>query len=227
MSANLLTIVSRNSLRRACTILPLASLVCALGTGCAAGAEPDMAQDTVDEVSVEDVAASAGDPVMASSDEPQSIDIALDQLSPMAAVATKPGVNCDWPSIRFGKGVPVGGSAHLKVWSDGRYEFGGHLHDSGATTYKTVVGFILKSSAGRAYSFVHKGKVHGTFSSGSRNDNWNDTGVNKDIATHWKEFSKYTWKSSASTKLNADELLEDLQTAAAVAGTVISVVGAL
>lgn len=91
----------------------------------------------------------------------------------------------DFPSITFDGGVPVGGFAHLTLFSDGTVKFTGHFHDSGATEYNMAAVAAVKDDAGWAYTAQHQGHVSGTFESGSRDDDWNGESHNNDVAKHW------------------------------------------
>jgi len=129
----------------------------------------------------------------------------------------------DWPSITFGNGVPVGGNAHLTIHSDGTYTFSGHFHDSGATQYNMQLVWVVKDSTNTAYTFEHQGQVFGTFESGSRDDDWNNSGQNDEIKQNWANIvAGQTWKANADA--NGD-LTNLLTTALAAVGVVLSVVG--
>jgi hypothetical protein len=96
--------------------------------------------------------------------------------------------------ITFDNGVPVGGYSHLSLFPNGAFSFTGHFHDSGAPSYDTSLVWVLKSAAGSAFAFKHGGRVHGTFESGSRNDDWGDSGTNAALAATWADISAgYTW----------------------------------
>jgi hypothetical protein len=98
--------------------------------------------------------------------------------------------------------APVGGWASLSLWPDGRYQFSGHLHDSGAPNYDYGVVWLLLGSRGTAFVFKRTGTLHGVLP-GSRNDDWNDSNTNASIVNAWAELSaSYHWTLSA--EVNAD-----------------------
>jgi hypothetical protein len=125
------------------------------------------------------------------------------------------------PSV-FGAGVPVGGSAHLTIHSDGTYNFRGHLHDSGALEFNTALAWIVKDFFGHGYSFGHSGHLAGTFESGSRNDDWNNDGQNNAIRDNWFAIAP-TNSAPAKAEVNAD-LTNVINTLIGIAGTTLGVV---
>ena len=70
----------------------------------------------------------------------------------------------------------LGGSVTLTVNMDGTYRWQGHAHDSGADNYDFGIGAVLTTGSGRRVAKAHSGHVSGTFSSGSRNEDWDETG---------------------------------------------------
>jgi hypothetical protein len=112
-------------------------------------------------------------------------------------------------SIAF-EDAPVGGSASLSVWPDGRYQFSGHLHDSGGPSYDYGVVFVLAGSAGTAFVFKRKGHLGGTMpGSGSRDDDWGDSDTNQAIKDAWMELSAgYQWRLTAEVNADLGELVD-------------------
>jgi hypothetical protein len=123
----------------------------------------------------------------------------------------------------FDSGVPVGGWAHLTLSADGSYVFSGHFHDYGATEYDMTAVVAVKDSAGMAYTIEHQGHVSGTFESGSRDDDWSDSGTNPQIAAHWADIalgSRAVLKSDANS-----DLVNLTNLALGLLGTVLGVIG--
>ena len=139
-----------------------------------------------------------------------------------------PGVaqlDFNFSPIVFDNGVPVGGFAHLTIRQDGSYVFSGHFHDSGATSYKTALAYVVKDTKNQAYTFAHTGEVHGTFDSGSRDDDWNVTGNNPQIAANWAVLAGGSSMAKASANLDIVALGNSVLTAIGVIVKVISVAG--
>jgi hypothetical protein len=83
-------------------------------------------------------------------------------------------------------GVPVGGNAHLAIERGGTYTFSGHFHDAGWPSYDTNCAVGVRDSTGNLFIFPpHSGRTHGTDESGSRNDNWSASGMDKRISDYW------------------------------------------
>jgi hypothetical protein len=91
--------------------------------------------------------------------------------------------------LRFVGDTPVGGSAKLIINDDGSYVFAGSLRDSGTPDFKSsVVCLVVAKATGKGYLFPsHNGKMSGTFSAGSRNDDWNESGKSPALAADWLE----------------------------------------
>jgi hypothetical protein len=144
---------------------------------------------------------------------------------PAAAVPTQvPSQLGPWStgSITFDNGVPVGGWASLALFQNGDYQFYGHYHVSGAPSYNVEHGWVVVSSAGYAFTFKAAGHLAGTFESGSRDYDWNNTGNNPDIAQRWSELMNgwsYTW--SAAVNWDAVSLVNSIVKGMQIAGTVI------
>ena len=143
-------------------------------------------------------------------------------LAPQAALARR---DFDTGRIVFGNGVPVGGNAHLTLYSDGTYALTGHFHDSGAPSYNLTLVFIIADSQGRPISFAHQGRMHGTFESGSRDDNPAGTGNNAMIAQLWNTGLGARWWWSAHVGMDVEaaiaSALKALGYVAAVAAIVV------
>jgi uncharacterized protein with LGFP repeats len=88
----------------------------------------------------------------------------------------------------------LGGNYELTFFRNGNFIFRGHMHDSGADNYDSQLAVAILDTLGTAYTFEHKGHTSGTFSSGSRNDDWVNAGFNENIANHWGQmkFAAYS-----------------------------------
>lgn len=131
-------------------------------------------------------------------------------------------------SITFSGGVPVGGWANLTIFSNGAYNFSGHFHVSGAPSYNTAIVWAVKSKDGKdstVYLFTHSGRVHGTFESGSRDDDWNISGTNPAIAAGWTALTEqWSYRSRAQVNLAIGPLIDQVKNLIGTAGTVIAIV---
>ncbi|PEK11720.1 hypothetical protein CN683_24590 [Bacillus toyonensis] len=76
--------------------------------------------------------------------------------------------------ITSGGLAALGGWVDLTISEDGRMRWRGHAHDSGADGYDFGITALLRSTGGRALAFSHQGHVGGTFTSGSRNHDWDE-----------------------------------------------------
>jgi hypothetical protein len=133
----------------------------------------------------------------------------------------------DWNPLVFDHGVPVGGRMHLTIRQDGSFTFTGHFHDSGAVSYDTLIAWVLKDKRDRVYMFTHQGHVSGTFSTGSRNDDWTVNGKNPDIAKNWASIAVGRSYGQARTDLNLTEFSNALQALIGYASVAILVAGPL
>jgi hypothetical protein len=130
-------------------------------------------------------------------------------------------IELDTAYIAFGGGVPVGGYSHLSLFPNGAYSFTGHFHDSGWPSYDMELVWVLRSSAGTVLTFSHRGRVHGTGESGSRDDDWGDSGTNAALAAAWADISagySWQWHAAANGDIGAmiDQAVKTLGQAAAV-----------
>jgi len=100
-------------------------------------------------------------------------------------------------NVTFRAGVAVGGWFDLRLTSHGDISFSGHFHDSGADSYDMTLTVVLMSSDGLAYSVIHQGRTHGTFESGSRDDDWARNERSNLVATNWERFATAGWRWNA------------------------------
>ncbi|WP_432932695.1 hypothetical protein ACQPZZ_15625 [Microbispora sp. CA-135349] len=126
--------------------------------------------------------------------------------------------------VNFSGGVPVGGWTSLTVYRDGTYQWSGHMHDSGGTSYNFSGVCVVRTSSGSAFVFETFGRLHGTFDSGSRDHNWNKSGTISSLPTAWRASSGYTWSCQNSVKLNLDGTVKTALDAVGYVKSVIAIV---
>jgi hypothetical protein len=128
--------------------------------------------------------------------------------------------------ITFGNGVPVGGWANLTVFGDGSYNFSGHFHDSGFPSYNTGIVWALRASNGTVFTFSNTGHVAGTISPGSRDHDWNISGVNPALARSWESLNRgYNSQVRARASLDVVGLFNDIKAVIGYVSQVVAVVG--
>jgi hypothetical protein len=145
----------------------------------------------------------------------------LQSAPPPPEAAPLAKIEIDTGYITFGGGVPVGGFSHLTIYSDGSYGYTGHFHVSGAPSYNYGLVWVVKDSQGRPFSFSHGGRLHGTFESGPRDDDWAFTNTDQRLAQFWPDIAagySWAWKSAVNIDLRAilNSAVETLGTAVAV-----------
>ncbi|MEP6501997.1 MAG: hypothetical protein ABJD97_01600 [Betaproteobacteria bacterium] len=69
----------------------------------------------------------------------------------------------------------IGGDVTVTVNLDGSVRWQGAFHDSGADNYDYNVTAAVRTPSGRVIALTHSGHVSGTFSSGDRDDRWDET----------------------------------------------------
>lgn len=142
------------------------------------------------------------------------------------------GITMNWNNITFDNGVPVGGWASLTVYGDGEYEFSGHFHDSGATSYNTNMVWAFRSGDGTVFTFTDSGHEAGTAElifGGSRDHDWDDTGTNPQLQADWSNIQQqgWSWQAQTDTSLDVGTLFNDIKPYIGYIQTVVSVVGAI
>lgn len=131
--------------------------------------------------------------------------------------------------ITFCCGIPVGGYASLTIRADGTYQFSGHFHVSGWPSYNDSFVWVVAASDGTAFSFAHRGHMAGTGQSGSRDDDWNNTGYNESVASHWNALQNH-WRYNWRAKVNWDvagaigQIIDALKALGQVVAVIITVV---
>jgi hypothetical protein len=103
----------------------------------------------------------------------------------------------------------------LTVSSNGAYDFAGHLHDSGFIGFSDSLVFAIESPSGVLYDFEHTGTMSGTIDKGSRDDNWNVSGIGSQIAANWADLegasSYWDVNTNASLSSVVNGLVQDLE----------------
>ena len=129
-------------------------------------------------------------------------------------------------NIVFGGGVPVGGWTAMSLYPNGAFNYSGHLHVSGAPSYDVAVTWVVTTNDGQpTFSLPVRGRVHGTFESGSRNFDWNMSGTNPALAAAWPELSGgYRWRWNAGANIDIGSLTSALVQAIGAVGAVIALV---
>jgi uncharacterized protein with LGFP repeats len=77
--------------------------------------------------------------------------------------------------IMTGGLAALGGWVTVTVNLDGSVRWQGHAHDSGADGYDFGIAALVRTPSGRAIALAHSGHVGGTFTSGSRDHDWDET----------------------------------------------------
>ena len=171
------------------------------------------------------LAAGLATPALAAA--PQNADHASHSVTiPLTAAALQTAQLGPWQTgnISYPSGVPVGGYASLTLRSDGTYEFTGQFHDSGAPSYDDHFAWGVRASDGFAFTFAHRGHMAGTFEAGSRDDDWNVTGYNTDIAAHWDALQGWNWQWRADVNWDVVGDLTRIIDALKQVGQVVAVI---
>ena len=158
---------------------------------------------------------------------PQNADHASHSVTiPLTAAALQSAQLGPWQTgyMTYPPGIPVGGYASLTLRSDGTYEFTGHFHDSGAPSYDDHFAWGVRASDGFAFTFAHRGHMAGTFEAGSRDDDWNVTGYNTDIAAHWDALQGWNWQWRADVNWDVVGDLTRIIDALKQVGQVVAVI---
>jgi hypothetical protein len=88
--------------------------------------------------------------------------------------------------------------------------------------------WVVASTKGTAFVFQHQGRMHGTFESGSRDNNWNDANQNKAIADAWNDLSAgYSHNWEASVNGDIGQLLDAATKAVGAAGKVVTIISSM
>jgi hypothetical protein len=126
--------------------------------------------------------------------------------------------------IVFDDGVPVGGWAQLTLFRSGVINFSGHLHVSGAPSYDTACVYAVRGGD-KIYTFVHTGRVHGTFEAGSRDDDWGEGPTHANVAEGWPSLAAdLSWHASATVNPDIGAFVDAAVKAVGAAATVIAII---
>ncbi|HEX6034600.1 MAG TPA: hypothetical protein VFY83_09215 [Anaerolineales bacterium] len=120
-------------------------------------------------------------------------------------------------------GLSIGGFARLVMSQTGHFTFTGHMHNSGALGIDFLLTFVVMTPSGIAYTMQRSGHTAGTFTSGSRDDDWIISDFNAGIRDNWDQASqaRLTWTMHANDTLTPQigkVLEETLQEALKAAG---------
>ncbi|MEO3807945.1 hypothetical protein ABGB17_02970 [Sphaerisporangium sp. B11E5] len=126
--------------------------------------------------------------------------------------------------IVFGGGVPVGGWTTIALFPNGAFNYSGHFHVSGAPSYNVALTWVVTTRDGNpAFSLPIRGRVHGTFEPGSRDFDWNHSGLNPALAAAWPELSAgYRWQWNAGANIDIGALISTASRAIGVVGSIIA-----
>lgn len=105
--------------------------------------------------------------------------------------------------------LPLGGSAHLTMRRSGDFTFSSHVHDSGFNNINYILGAVLMSPSGIAFTFGKSGHVEGTsaglpFGTPNRNDDFISSGNNPIIT---REFDSILSGARFVTNLTGQDIL--------------------
>jgi hypothetical protein len=106
--------------------------------------------------------------------------------------------------------LPLGGSASLRVFKDGRYTFHCDVHDSGFDNIDYVIGAALGTPGGEVFTIHHSGSIEGTTGGlpPNRNDHFTGEGVEPKIAANWDDISGAVFRVTLAGK---DTLVEGIE----------------
>jgi hypothetical protein len=128
--------------------------------------------------------------------------------------------------ITFNNGVPVGGWANLTVFGDGSYNFSGHFHNSGFPPYNTGIVWALRASNGTVFTFSNTGSVGGAIFGGSRDHDWNISGVNPALAAAWESLNRgNTSQVRSRASVDLAGIFSDIKAVIGYISQVVAVVG--
>lgn len=83
-------------------------------------------------------------------------------------------------------GTGLGGWIELRVAGNGAYLFKGHLHGSGFDSYEFRIHVAVRGGL-VAVGFRKTGSVGGTTGGGSRNCDWEETGISSNLRKYWPD----------------------------------------
>lgn len=125
----------------------------------------------------------------------------------------------------FGGGVPVGGWAQLTLWDNGAYQFAGHFHDTGFPSYNAGLVWGVVSRSGVLYTFSQQVHLAGTVEPGSRDGDWNISGVNPAIQAGWNDlYAQWRWSWRARVNMDLGGIINLVKDAISTVSTITSVI---
>jgi len=125
------------------------------------------------------------------------------------------------------KKVDAKGYSDVTFHQDGTVDFKVHMRESGALGYDYSISCALRDTGGQVYTLKHKGKVHGTFSPGSRNSDYHESKKHPQVAARWDKIVgapplhcrvHMDWDVGSLV----DEVVKVVKTAGPIIGTVIA-----
>ena len=105
----------------------------------------------------------------------------------------------------------------MTVYGNGQYEFSGHYHDSGFTSYGTNTVWAFRSGDGTVFTFTDSGHEAGTaelVTGGSRDHDWDNSGYNYyQLQADWSHIQQQgsNWQASANTSLDFGTLFNEIK----------------
>ncbi|MFI7696973.1 hypothetical protein ACIBQ6_48450 [Nonomuraea sp. NPDC049655] len=130
-------------------------------------------------------------------------------------------------------GTALGGNVRITVRRDGTWTAAFHMHDSGAVGYDFQVTATLVTPDGLTLIARHGGHVGGTFSSGSRDDDFQENGHNPLIQAQWTSVARAKlWVTKDYSTTGVVGVIQDvakgvLDVAAGAVGGAVGIVIAL
>jgi len=102
----------------------------------------------------------------------------------------------------------VGGPMKVIVHSNGDYSFSGSWHNSGADNYRLGLSVSLNVPFPQSYIFFKAGDTYGTFTPGSRDLIWDDTGNDARIRDGWVQVVQADMQKYVSVTSSLEEALD-------------------
>jgi hypothetical protein len=126
------------------------------------------------------------------------------------------------------KKVDAKGTSDVTFHQDGNVDFKVHFHESGALGYDYAVTCALRDSGGQTYTLTHKGKVHGTFSPGSRNSEYHERKKHAAVQQRWAQITaKSSWHCRTKMDWDVGSLVDEVVKVVKVAGPIVGSIIAL
>jgi hypothetical protein len=103
-------------------------------------------------------------------------------------------------------GAALGGEVDITLKSDGSHTFSGFMRATGLPSFSFRVVAVVRSASGQVMVVAqHSGKVFGSDTPGDRQNNWNETGTDRDqvklIRNVWPDISGGTMVVTRSSEL--------------------------